>query len=219
MSKYQKLFDDGYFFGKIDDLGIDMDDFVKITNQIINKSESEFEANYVYTQQAENLPYSIDISEVSERKKYLENNLHIKPISSSYQMKNKDDNKHFFEYFRRMIENFIPNVFEDLNKNNIGINDSIQLYKNGDFLNPHTDNHVGNCVMIIYFSKNENYNDSGKLNMVNDGVGDFKILDSLDPVIGNYSLFELKTHNKRHEVAKVYGDFERYAYLAQIKKI
>ena len=33
MSKYQKLFDDGYFFGKMDDLGIDMDDFVKITTK------------------------------------------------------------------------------------------------------------------------------------------------------------------------------------------
>lgn len=218
MSKYQKLFDTGYFFGKIDDFDIDINQFVEITNEIIKKSESNLEDNYVYNQQAGHLPFTITIPEITERKKYLEKNPQIVPISSSYSMKYIDDNKKFFEYFRRIAKDFIVTVFEEFNKNNIWLNDSIQLYKEGDFLNPHTDNHVGDCVLIIYFSKNENYNGSGKLNMLKK-EGQYEILDSLDPVIGNYSLFELKTHNERHEVTKVEGDFKRYTYLAQIKKI
>ncbi len=218
MSKYNSLFEKGYYFGELSEMSFDVDEFIKISNDVYSfYNDVNYFFNFQHVLGNCNLPHKILPSEKKERIEYSKNHPEFDVMSSAYILKKLSETEHCFNYFNKIISNFIPKVFSTLNENNVKISDYIQLYENGDFQNGHTDGHVGECVMILYLSDPKKYNYSGRFEILEEYPGG--VIESLDPIRGNYCLLELTEHNQRHGVEIVKDNFKRFSYLAQIQKI
>ena len=219
MSKYDSLFENGYYIGDLEEIGVNMNEFNQICNEVYSIASNNMEENFKYQHLISDLPHRINVSEIEERKLYVKNNPEISVISSCYLLNNNINTKHLYYYFKNVVINFIPNVFPNLNKDNITIHDSIQMYQDGDYQNAHTDGHVGECVVIIYFSNPSKYNNTGKLEFLEGSFPENVVIDSVNPILGKFSILELTNHNIRHRVQIVMGDFIRFSFLGQIGRL
>jgi hypothetical protein len=66
------------------------------------------------------------------------------------------------EYFQKIFKDYIPKIYPEL-KGNIDHQDNLTLYENGDHITPHNDgeNSARYCVIIIYLSDKNDYNNGG----------------------------------------------------------
>lgn len=217
MSKWDSLFEKGYYIGDLSELQIDMEEFDRITRDIIEFSKDKDQHFYVQSVTSyPGLSHKIGMSEEIERNLFIEDNK-IDIVCYNYAMESNEDNMYCFDYIDRITKDIVPKIFTGFTRENIKTNLGILLYENGHIQAPHSDGHVGECVIIIYFSDPSTYNGSGKLNI----LGSFpenEILESMDPIKGKYIIFEQLSHNVRHEVEMVTGDFKRFGFLAQVRK-
>jgi len=128
----------------------------------------------------------------------------------------RNDNENVFSYFRDVAYTILNEL--DASYKCI-TNDLIVFMDDGCFLSPHRDriSFDGNkldAVLIIYLSDPAEYNQSGKLVLV--GREDEK---TIDPVEGNFFIFETKVHNLAHKIEHVTENFKRFTYVAQIQRI
>ena len=218
MGKWDSLFENGYYIGDLSDLPIDMEEFDRITEEIIEFSFDK--ENHFLVQSVTgdpDLPHRIPVSEEAERIQAVKRK-GIDVICYNYTLENNSENKHCLLYLDRIIKDIIPTIFAGFTKDNINVNCGVLLYENGHYQWPHSDGHVGECVVIIYFSDPSTYNGSGKLNLLKP-FPESGILESMDPIKGKYIILEQMNHNVRHEVEMVTGDFKRFGFLAQVRKI
>lgn len=217
MAKWESLFERGYIFGDIKDLPVDMGEFNVMTQRIIGLAE-EKEKYFQFQNVVPNtdLPHRIRVEEGPERIKFLEEN-DLKAICSNYVMEHIPETKEYLDYLRDLAKQIIPTIFAGFTEENIRINPGVLLYESGHYQEPHSDGHVGECVLMIYFSDPSTYNGSGKLNIAKP-FPEQDIVDSIDPIWGKYVILEQINHNVRHEVEKITGDFKRFGFLAQVRK-
>jgi len=218
MSKYDSLFKKGYYIGDLEEMDVNMDEFNKIRNEMysfINDKEKYF--NY-FNIVNDDVPDTIPYKEREFRLKWLNENPDIKPYNSSNNLNRTNETVEYFNYFRELVKNFIQKVYPELTPNKINVNDIIQMYQDGDFQNAHSDGHVGDCVVIVYFSDPSKYNNTGKLEFL-EGPYPENVIDSVNPIVGKFSIFELTNHNIRHRVQKVTGDFIRFSFLGQVGRL
>jgi len=218
MSKYNSLFEKGYYIGDLEEMDVNMDEFNKICNGIysfMNDKEKYFDYfNIVNNDMEHRIPYK----ERELRLKWLNENPDIKPYNSANNLNRSIETIEYFNYFRELVKNFIQKVYPELTPDKINVNDVIQMYQNGDFQNAHSDGHVGDCVVIIYFSDPSKYNNTGKLEFL-EGPYPENVVNSVDPIVGKFSIFELTKHNIRHRVQEVTEDFIRFSFLGQVARL
>lgn len=218
MEKWDSLFEKGYYIGDLEELSIDMEEFDRITEEIIGFSEEKEKHFLVQSVTGEpHLPHKIRIEEEAERVNFTKSN-GINAICYNYLLDRNPENNYCFEYLDRIIKDIVPEIFTGFTRDNIKISSGVLLYENGHYQDPHSDGHIGGCVIIIYFSDPSAYNGTGKLNLLKP-FPEEGILESMDPVKGKYIILEQLNHNVRHEVEMVTGDFKRFGFLSQVKKI
>jgi hypothetical protein len=217
MGKWDSLFEKGYYIGDLSELEIDTEEFDRITSDVISLSKNKSKHFTVQSVSSDpRLPHRIGIEEEIERIRFAKNE-GIDVICYNYLLESNEENIFCFEYLNSLIRDIVPRIFTDFNENNIKIKPGVLLYEHGHYQDPHSDGHVGECVIIIYFSDPSTYNGSGKLNILKP-FPEVGIVESMDPIKGKYIILEQMNHNVRHEVEMVTGDFKRFGFLAQVKK-
>lgn len=218
MGKWDSLFEKGYYIGNLEELSIDMTEFDRITEEIIEFSKEKEKHFLVQSVSSDpNLPHKIRVDEEAERIAFIKDN-EIDVICYNYMLDRNQENNHCFVYLDSIIKDIVPEIFSGFTRDNIKVSSGVLLYEDGHYQDPHSDGHVGECVVIIYFSDPSAYNGTGKLNLLKP-FPEEGILESMDPVKGKYIILEQLNHNVRHEVEMVTGDFKRFGFLSQVKKI
>jgi hypothetical protein len=217
MEKWDNLFENGYHIGDLSELSLDMEEFDKITNEIIEFSKDKEKHFLVQSVSSDpSLPHQIPVSEEEDRSTIAETK-GIDIICYNYVLRSNSENWHCLNYLDKITRDIVPKIFAGFTSNSIAVNKWILLYESGHYQWPHSDGHVGECVIIIYFSDPSTYNGSGKLNILKP-FPESGILESMDPIKGKYIILEQINHNVRHEVEIVTGDFKRFGFLAQVRK-
>jgi Rps23 Pro-64 3,4-dihydroxylase Tpa1-like proline 4-hydroxylase len=217
MSKYDSLFEKGYYFGDTSDMSFDMDEYDRKCKEVFSFERTK-EKYFEYFNIAPDLPHRIPYTEREERLRYLKTKPDIYAFNSANSLIESDETKNQINYFRDIISDFIPKIYPDLDKNKITISSSIQMYQDGDYQQSHFDGHVGICSIIFYFSEMTNYNHTGRLQILESRYSE-NVIDMVDPINGKFAIFDAVQNNVKHRVEQVKGDFKRFSYLGQIRKI
>ena len=219
MSKYDSLFEKGYYIGDLSEFSVNMDELIEKCNQIYlfaNDKEKYFDYFNIID---DKMPHRIPYNQREERLNYIKENLQGSiPYNSANNLNRGVETNNYFNYFRELVKNFIQNVYPELTPDKINVNDVIQMYQEGDYQHAHSDGHVGDCVVIIYLSDPSKYNNTGKLEFL-EGPYPENVIDSVDPVLGKFTIFELTKHNIRHRVQMVTDDFLRFSFLGQVRRL
>jgi GDP-L-fucose synthase len=211
----------GYYFGKIEEIIPDTDKFKEILKEI-----------YESTKDNSNFGYRFDYKLINEENANpvdtWEKKLHYSPdeiIKLEQYIKEKNgtevqrwwETQNFIphlqrgrEYFHEIVESLVEKIYPKL-KNNFNHQDAFTIYENGDHITPHNDgeNRKRYCVVLIYLSDENGYNDGG---------GELKVVENnqvnyIKPVLGNYVILDFTLNNPDHSVEKVKNNFRRLTYI------
>jgi Rps23 Pro-64 3,4-dihydroxylase Tpa1-like proline 4-hydroxylase len=223
MSQYDSLYEKGYYFGNLSELDVNMEEFIEISNAVYSFEKDRLKYFDYFNVCDDKMPHKIPYSEKQDRINYLENNPQVTACNSSHNLLVSNETKYCIDYFQDVVSKFFHKIHSDYTEEkfkngDIKTNSGIQMYDNGCYQNAHTDGHVGEFVIIIYFSDPSNYNNTGRLEILKDSHSNEEIIDFVDPVLGKFSIFEVVKNNVRHRVQKVDDDFIRFSFLAQIRK-
>jgi Rps23 Pro-64 3,4-dihydroxylase Tpa1-like proline 4-hydroxylase len=121
-----------------------------------------------------------------------------------------DDVVNAREYFRNLIESYVPQIYPDL-KDNIRHEDNFTLYENGDFITPHKDGYnIGRyCVVLIYLSDEKDYIDGGGKLIIDNGDTKEEVL----PIKYNFTILDFTENDINHSVEVVKNNFRRFTYI------
>ena len=217
MSKYDSLFEKGYYFGDLSEMSFDMDEYNKKCKEVMAFADDKEKYFDYFSIVNDTLPHRIPYTEREERLNYLKNNQPIYPFNSANNLKHISETTPYIRYFTDIVYDFIPKVYPHLTKNMLKINPGIQMYQDGDHQQPHFDGHIDLCVFILYFSDPSTYNYTGRLQIVDKTPEN--IVDMVDPINGKFAMFDTVNHNPEHKVEKVTGDFKRFSFLGQLSVI
>ena len=218
MSKYDSLFEKGYYFGDLSEMSFDMDEYNKKCKEVMAFADDKEKYFDYFNIARDYLPHRIPYTEREERINYIKNNPQIDPFNSSNTLKRSKETEPYHDYFRDLVFNFIPKIYPHLTKDMLGINPGIQMYQDGDYQQSHFDGHIDLCVFILYFSDLSTYNYTGRLQIV-EGKNPENIIDMVDPINGKFAIFDTVNHNPEHRVEKVTGEFKRFSFLGQLSVI
>jgi Rps23 Pro-64 3,4-dihydroxylase Tpa1-like proline 4-hydroxylase len=114
------------------------------------------------------------------------------------------------EYFQKIVEEYVPKIYPEL-KDNIDHQDNFTLYENGDHITPHNDgeNSARYCVILIYLSDKNDYNNGGGELEISEYGTTVKLL----PLNDNFSILDFTRNNPNHSVLRVCNDFKRFTYI------
>lgn len=200
----EQFYKDGYYIGNIT---FDDEKFNAAYDEILTLSVDK-SAHYQYVQSVfgrGDLPHLIDIADMDTRMELITNeNLIV--TQQWYQMSGYKHSS-IVNYFSSVVEDFIFDVYPELNVNNIGHDASISLYENGDFINEHQDgfNQGRLCAILIYLTDIKEYNNGGGELIINN--------TSVIPVKGTYAIIDFTKNNPFHAVNPVKNNFRRFCFL------
>jgi hypothetical protein len=216
MINVKKYFDNGFYFGNVEEFIDDMADFNKKCEFITSlplTDEYYWSCHYLAATPGETseplMPSLIPLNEVANRQKIIEEN-NLNYISRSRTIVQHQDIGKILKYFLDKSTSYIESIY---GSKYTSYYHGIQCYTKGDKLDPHTDNHnVADCAMVIYFSPDKWNNNGGILKLTELG-------NECLPRSSFFSLLDLTKHRIRHEVTTVTRNFKRYSYLLFAKKI
>lgn len=211
----------GYYFGSLDELITNSDEFNKILDGIYEstKDNSNFGYRFDYKLDSEKnqnpedtwekkLHYSAD--DIQKLENYIKEK-DGSEVQRWWETKNFVPNlQRGREYFHKILEEYIGKIYPIL-KENFNHQDAYTIYENGDHITPHNDgeNRKRYCVILIYLSKENDYNNGGgELKVVENGEVNY-----VKPILGNFTLLDFSLNNPDHSVEKVKNDFRRITYI------
>jgi Rps23 Pro-64 3,4-dihydroxylase Tpa1-like proline 4-hydroxylase len=211
----RELLTKGYITGKTENIIVDNAQFYHHIDSIIEKSKDKKDYTYRFEfhntdNLTHNYKHSINKEEIEERDNYVkENGYDVIQRWGEFAMTSNYREEQ--QYLRSIVEKLVTPIYPDL-KDNIYHNDSITLYEKGDFITPHTDglNPRRCCVVLIYLSYKEDYNDGGGKLVL--GCGD-DIEGYVEPINENYTIIDFTKGETLHAVEEVKNDFKRYTYI------
>jgi GDP-L-fucose synthase len=213
--KVKDFIDSGYYFGKIEELSIDMDEF-NLHIDIVKQS-AETKDDYLYRYEYKNFSQfggdykpSISKEEIEGRNQFIkDNNLEVvqkwwESVSFSEDLTKSKD------YFKEIVEKYVVKIYPEL-KDNIEHQMAFTIYEDGDHITSHNDgeNKARKCVILIYLSDEKDYiNGGGELVIMEGGM-----VKSLNPTKGNFSILDFTHNNPNHSVSPVKNGFRRLAFI------
>jgi Rps23 Pro-64 3,4-dihydroxylase Tpa1-like proline 4-hydroxylase len=213
--KVKDLMDSGYYFGKIEELGINENEFNQHIIAVTKSAETK--DHYLYRYEYKNFSQfegdykpSITKDEIEERNQFVkDNNLEI--IQKWWEsVRFTGDLSEAKDYFKKIVEDYVVKIYPEL-KDNIEHQMAFTIYEDGDHITPHNDgeNRARKCVILIYLSDEKDYINGGGELVIMEG-GDVK---SLIPIKGNFSLLDFTHNNPNHSVNPVKNGFRRLAFI------
>jgi hypothetical protein len=213
--KVRDLIETGYYFGKIEELGVNMDEFNQNIIPVVESAETK--EDYLYRFDYRNFsefggPYepSITKEEIPLREEFVKNN-NLEIVQKWWEsIKFTGDLSKSKDYFKKIVEDYVTKIYPEL-KDNIEHQMAFTIYEDGDCITPHNDgeNRARKCVILIYLSDEKDYINGGGELVVMEG-GDTK---SLVPTKGNFSLLDFTHNNPNHAVNPVKNGFRRLAFI------
>jgi GDP-L-fucose synthase len=213
--KVKDFIDTGYYFGKIEEMGVNIDEFNKHIIPVIKSAETK--EDYLYRYEYKNFSQfggdykpSITKDEIEERNQFIkDNNLDV--VQKWWEsVKFTGDLSTSKDYFKKVVEDYVVKIYPEL-KDNIEHQMAFTIYEDGDHITPHNDgeNRARKCVILIYLSDEKDYiNGGGELVVMEDG--DVK---SLIPIKGNFSMLDFTHNNPNHAVNPVKNGFRRLTFI------
>jgi Rps23 Pro-64 3,4-dihydroxylase Tpa1-like proline 4-hydroxylase len=212
MNKKFRLLSTGYLIGELSDLVTDDIEFEKHVANIrhtFHTSRELFQYRNVVKMHPE-YNMHVKIEDIAERRRVIEENNY--EIGQQWYETNggSDLIQSAFVYFQGLVKKIMVELYPELSleRNNFRFNDAFTVFTKGDFIEPHTDGmNLGRlCVVLIYLSNENEYDQSG---------GVFRIPDEdvdLLPVKGKFAILDFTRNNLKHEVTLVHDNFERFTY-------
>jgi len=217
----EEYLEKGFYVGKVQEFikKHEWDDYVKRLENIRKKSEDkkgygyrfEFRIPNDYSEEGFDYVRTIPADEIEEREKFVaEKGWDI--VQRWWELR---DNDGIFiddiQYFRDKVSRFVHKIYPEVKEWNIGHNDGLTIYENGDFIEPHIDgqNPDRYCVVLIYLSDEKDYIDGGgKLILQDKGY-----YDEVVPIHLNFAMLDFSKNNSNHAVEMVKNDFKRFTYI------
>lgn len=209
------LTEGGFYFGKTEEIIKNKEEFQNMIDLVkkdsIDKSKYEYRFDY-FIEGEEPLGYSPIYNKemINERERYVREK-GGREVQRWWEMKTiHGDSQKAREYFQKIVEDYIPKIYPEL-KDNIDHQDNFTLYENGDHITPHNDgeNSARYCVIIIYLSDKNDYNNGGGELEISEYGNTLKLL----PLNDNFSILDFTRNNPNHSVLRVGNDFRRFAYI------
>lgn len=203
-----RFFSDGYYIGKTEEFITDQFEFLEVIKNARKDDLTKEDYLYRFDYRPENLndqyEWKIPLDKIQERDRYVKEK-GLRTIQRWYEsIPGKKQEQ--LDYFRKIVEYIVPTIYPDL-KDNIIHNDNFTLYENGDFIEPHADgkNFGRYCVVLIYLSSKDEYNDGGGKLIVGE--------KSVDPINENFVILDFTKNNIDHAVEEVKNNFRRITYI------
>jgi GDP-L-fucose synthase len=205
----------GFYFGKTEEIIKNKEEFQEMIDLV--KSDSIDKSNYQYR-----FDYNIEGEQplgydpiynqemIRERERYVREK-GGREIQRWWEMKKINRNSQKArEYFQKIVEEYVPKIYPEL-KDNIDHQDNFTLYENGDHITPHNDgeNSARYCVILIYLSDKNDYNNGGGELEISEYGTTVKLL----PLNDNFSILDFTRNNPNHSVLRVGNDFKRFTYI------
>ncbi len=220
----EEFFEKGFYVGKVkefirEDEWQKHQEFCQKIFEYSAKSEKDFAYRYEYR-----VPMEIEDEEIKNYKRNLYTQEEIEERKRFIEEMDWDVVQHWWElqsksgewipvldYFREKIQRFIFKLYPILKEWNIRNEDTITIYKNGDFIEPHVDgeNPTRCCVILIYLTPEKDYIDGGGKLIVQDKG----YYDEVVPVDVNFAILDFSKNNPNHAVEAVKNDFVRFTYI------
>lgn len=211
----------GYYFGSLDEIVPNYDEFRDILKGIKDSTKDARNGNFKYRLDYSLRPNSDVVDNWEKKPNYKIEEIplldeYIKSIDAVeiqrwWETSIYDDNlQKGRSYLRDKIEEFIVKIYPDL-KNNFNHQDAFTIYENGDHITPHNDgeNRKRYCVVLIYLTDENEYNNGGgELKVVEDGK-----VNLVKPVFGNFAILDFTLNNPNHSVEMVKNNFNRVTYI------
>lgn len=203
---------EGAYIGNLLDF-ISENDFLEIKEQT-KKIKEHYETKkdtvmcrYNYMGE-EDYPHRIPVSMVNERDIYVEKN--------GYAIAQKwfefDADREQFNFFSGLCEKILSKFYPNKSIRYDAQIGGFTVYEDGHFISDHQDGENENrvCVVIIYLSNEEDYNDGGgELVIKTNSSKEFKI----KPILGTFSLLDFSENNINHSVNVVKNGFKRFSFI------
>ena len=220
-----EFFKKGFYVGKTEEIVDSQENFITNCNKVKDLSKDKKLYKYRFDVRLPiqdefkhlKLPYenTFNLSEeqIKETQDFVDEHKDIVNIfqrwwSSTIDFENALDGPR--TYFRKLVEKFIIDIYPEL-KDNIVHHDNFSLYENGDFIQPHRDgqNEGRKCVVLIYLSHKEDYNDGGGELVIHENDYNDRVLPTND----NFVVLDFTQNNPNHAVEVVKNDFQRLLYI------
>lgn len=213
--KVRDFIDAGYYFGKVEEMGVNIDEFNKHIIPVIKSAETK--EDYLYRYEYKNFSQfegvykpSITKDEIEERNQFIKDN-NLEVVQKWWESVNFTGNLSTSkDYFKKIVEDYVVKIYPEL-KDNIEHQMAFTIYEDGDHITRHNDgeNRARKCVILIYLSDEKDYINGGGELVVMEG-GDVK---SLIPTRGNFSMLDFTHNNPNHSVNSVKNGFRRLAFI------
>jgi len=211
----------GYYFGNLNEIVPDTEEFKEVLNGIYESSKDKNNFGYRFDYRlkfeegkevedtwVKKLHYTVE--ETKQLEEYIKEKGGSE-VQRWWESKNYEPNlQKARQFFHKHIEEYIEKIYPIL-KNNYNHQDAFTVYENGDHITPHNDgeNRKRYCVVLIYLSNENDYNDGG---------GELKIVENdkvnfVSPVLGNFAILDFTLNNPDHSVEKVKNNFKRITYI------
>jgi GDP-L-fucose synthase len=203
-----KFFSEGYYIGKTEEIiddSIEFDEIIKASRKDeVTKEDYLYRFDYRISSPEEQYEWKISLDKIAERDRYVKEK-GFETIQRWYESI-PGRKQEQLDYFRKIIESMMPSIYPDL-KDNVAHNDNFTIYENGDFIELHADgkNYGRYCVVLIYLSSRDEYNDGGGKLIVGD--------KSVEPLKENFVILDFTKNNIDHAVEVVRNNFRRITYI------
>jgi len=217
MAKSKTLLTQGYHEGCIEEFITDLGEFNNISDHVIkfsNNYQSVCYRHRVSGSTVENSTY-FDYDRAYIEKQYRkENNVTV----SQQWWESCYDNTLFdlLGYYKKEIGPLVVSLYNNINIDDLELGGTnFTLYENDDFICQHHDgkNFGRICIVLIYLSKECDYNDGGGRLIISDSNLHKEIL----PLRGNFVVFDYTKFNLSHQVESVRNNFRRYSCISIVQ--
>jgi GDP-L-fucose synthase len=210
----KSLLDKGYYIGNINEIFDNDEELNKYILELeqISETKKHYRARLDYTLDPDEERYEVGITEeeVKVREEFIKKNNRT-VIQRWWESQSPEgvfnDVK---SYFDQRVQKYLEKIYPE--SKGIGSNDSnFTLYENGDFITPHRDgfNIWRYCVILIYLSDENKYNDGGgELVIEENGIREI-----IKPIKGTFCILDFTRNNAYHAVNHVKNDFKRFTYI------
>lgn len=213
--KVKDFIDSGYYFGKIEELGVNIGEFNSHIEPVVLSAETKDDYLYrfeykFFSQFGGNYRASIPKEEIPEREQFIKDN-NLEVVQKWWESVSfTEDLGKSKEYFKKIVEEYVVNIYPEL-KDNFEHQMAFTIYEDGDHITPHNDgeNKARKCVILIYLSDEKDYINGGGELVIMEG-DDIK---SLSPIKGNFSLLDFTHNNPNHSVNPVKNGFRRLTFI------